>query len=204
MNALSRHFACFTLCALALPLFAQTPAMAPAPAKPRVRLATNYGVMVLELEPGAAPRTVENFLAYVKKGHYAGTIFHRVMPGFMIQGGGLTEDMSEKATAAPVKNEAPQSFKAGLKNATGTVAMARTAIPDSATAQFFINTVDNTSLDFKNESAEGIGYCAFGRVIEGMEVALEIEQVKTGWKKGQANVPDYPVKIKSAEVLDAP
>ena len=198
MNLISR---CFALFALVLPLLAQAPA--PAPAKPRVRMTTNYGVMVLELEPGAAPRTVENFLAYAKKGHYAGTIFHRVMPGFMIQGGGLAEDMGEKPTAAPIKNEAPQSFKAGLKNAKGTVAMARTNDPDSATSQFFINTADNVSLDFKNESAEGIGYCVFGRVIQGMEVALQIEQVKTGWKKGQANVPDYPVKIKSVEVLDA-
>ncbi len=198
MKAIAR---CIALFALAWSLIAQTPA--PAPAKPRVRLTTNYGVMVLELEPSAAPRTVENFLRYVKKGHYAGTIFHRVIPGFMIQGGGMTEEMNEKATAAPVKNEAPQSFRAGLKNAKGTVAMARTTDPDSATAQFFINTADNVSLDFKNESADGIGYCAFGRVIEGMDAVLKIEQVKTGWKKGQANVPEYPVKIKSAEVLDA-
>ncbi|MDE3245897.1 MAG: peptidyl-prolyl cis-trans isomerase [Acidobacteriota bacterium] len=192
---------CLALCALAFPLFAQLPA--PVPAKPRVRLTTSYGVMVLELEPSAAPRTVENFLMYVKKGHYAGTIFHRVIPGFMIQGGGMTEDLAEKPTAAPVKNEAPLSFRAGLKNAKGTVAMARTSDPDSAAAQFFINTADNASLDFKDESADGIGYCVFGRVIEGMDVALKIEQVKTGWKKGQANVPDYPVRIKSAEVLDA-
>ncbi len=194
---------CFALCVLASSLFAQAPASTAA-AKPRVRLSTSYGVVVLELEPSAAPRTVENFLAYVRKGHYSGTIFHRVIPGFMIQGGGLNEDMSEKAAAAHVKNEAPKSFKAGLNNAKGTVAMARTADPDSASAQFFINTADNVSLDFKDESAEGIGYCAFGRVVEGMEVALKIEQVKTGWKKGQANVPDYPVKIKTAEVLDAP
>lgn len=194
-------FRCFALFAMGLPFFAQSPA--PVTTNPRVRLATNYGVIVLEMEPSAAPRTVENFLAYVKKGHYSDTIFHRVIPGFMIQGGGLAEDMREKAATAPVKNEAPRSFKSGLKNSKGTVAMARTADPDSATSQFFINTADNASLDFKNESAEGIGYCAFGRVVEGMEVVLKIEQVKTGWKKGQANVPDYPVKIKSAEVLDA-
>ena len=200
MKALFHRITLLALFAFTLPLFAQL--STPIIAKPRVRLSTSYGVMVLELEPGAAPRTVENFLAYVKKGHFSGTIFHRVIPGFMIQGGGLTEDMSEKACAAPVRNEAPQSFKAGLKNAKGTVAMARTADPDSATAQFFINTADNASLDFKNESADGIGYCVFGRVVEGMEIALKIEQVKTGWKKGQANVPDYPVKIKSAEVLD--
>lgn len=198
---MKKLFRCFALFALALPFFAQTPTVVAV--KPRVRLTTNYGVIVLELEPGAAPRTVENFLAYVKKDHYAGTIFHRVIPGFMIQGGGLAEDMSEKAVAAPVKNEAPRSFKAGLKNSKGTVAMARTGDPDSATSQFYINTADNVSLDFKNESADGIGYCAFGHVTEGMEVALKIEQVKTGWKKGQANVPDFPVRIKSAEVLDA-
>ena len=202
MNLLFHRVARFTLFVLALPLLAQIPATTLA--KPRVRLTTNYGVILLELEPSAAPRTVENFLAYAKKGHYAGTIFHRVIPGFMIQGGGLAEDMSEKAVAAPVKNEAPHSFKAGLKNAKGTLAMARTGDPDSATAQFFINTADNVSLDFKNESAEGIGYCVFGRVIEGMEVALKIEEVKTGWKKGQPNVPEYPVRIKTVEVLDAP
>lgn len=201
MKTLKTLLRCIFLSTFVLPFFAQLPT--PVAAKPRVRLATNYGVMVLELNPSAAPRTVENFLAYVKKGHYAGTIFHRVIPGFMIQGGGMTEDMAEKATSAPVKNETPQSFKAGLKNSKGTVAMARTSDPDSATAQFFINTADNVSLDFKNESADGIGYCAFGRVVEGMEVALKIEQVKTGWKKGQANVPDYPVRLKSAEVLDA-
>ena len=193
-------FQCFAMLALSIPIYAQ--ATAPVPSKPRVRLSTSYGVIVLELEPSAAPRTVENFLAYVKKGHFAGTIFHRVIPGFMIQGGGLTEDMNEKAAAASVKNEAPQSFKAGLKNAKGTVSMARTADPDSATAQFFINTADNASLDFKDESNERIGYCVFGRVVEGMDNVIKIEQVKTGWKKGQANVPDYPVRIKSAEVLD--
>lgn len=198
MNALLR---CFALLALSISIHAQTTAQVPA--KPRVRLATNFGVIVLELEPSAAPRTVENFLSYVKKEHYPGTIFHRVIPGFMIQGGGLSEGMSEKATAAPIRNEAPQSLKAGLKNARGTVAMARTADPNSATAQFFINMADNISLDFKDESADGFGYCTFGRVVEGMEVAQKIEQVKTVWKKGQPNVPEYAVKIKSAEVLDA-
>ena len=200
MKVLFHRIARLALFAISLPLFAQLPAIT---AKPRVRLTTNYGVIVLELEPTLAPRTVENFLAYVRKGHYTGTIFHRVIPGFMIQGGGLSEEMSEKAGAAPIKNEAPQSFKAGLKNDKGTVAMARTADPNSATTQFFINMADNVSLDFKNESADEIGYCTFGRVVEGMEVALKIEQVKTVWKKGQPNVPDYPVKIKSAEVLDA-
>lgn len=199
MKAMKDLLRCLALSALTLPLFPQ----GPAPAKPRVRLTTNYGAMVLELEPAAAPRTVDNFLAYVRKGHYNDTIFHRVIRGFMIQGGGLLDDMSEKPAAAPVKNEAPRSFKAGLKNTRGTVAMARTAEPDSATAQFFINTVDNASLDFKNESPEGIGYCVFGKVVEGMDVVLKIEQVKTGWKKGQANVPDYPVRIKAAEVLAA-
>ena len=183
----------------ALPILAQTPA----PPKPRVRITTNYGVMVLELEPSAAPKSVENFLAYVKKGHYAGTIFHRVIPGFMIQGGGLLEDMSEKPTEAPVKNEAPTSFKAGLKNTRGTVSMARTNDPDSATAQFFINTAENLSLDYKDESSAGIGYSTFGHVLEGMEVVDKIEKVTTVWKKGQANVPDYPVKIRAAEIVAA-
>lgn len=189
---------CLALLCFAFPAPAQTPAAA----KPRVRLTTNYGVVVLELEPRAAPKTVENFLAYVKKGHYEGTIFHRVIPGFMIQGGGQLEDMSEKATAGPIKNEAPLSAKAGLKNTRGTVAMARTSDPDSASAQFFINTADNASLDFKEETADGFGYCVFGRVVEGMGVVDKIEKVSTVWRKGQANVPDYPVRIKAAEIVD--
>jgi cyclophilin family peptidyl-prolyl cis-trans isomerase len=176
-------------------------APAPAAPKPKVRIDTSYGPIVVELEPDLAPKTVANFLAYVKAGHYAGTIFHRVIPGFMIQGGGLTESMAEKPTLAPIPNEAERTFKAGLRNARGTLAMARTADPDSAMAQFYINTVDNASLDFRSATPEGIGYCAFGRVVSGMEAVDAIEKVRTVWRRGQPNVPDYPVKIKGVELL---
>ncbi len=215
---------------LALPLAAQTapgakakprpkpaakvaPAPAPAPApepppapkaKPRVRLDTSYGPIVIELEPDLAPLTVENFLRYVKEGHYSGTIFHRVIPGFMVQGGGMVEDMSEKPTRAPIPNEAPATFAAGLKNLRGTVAMARTDDPNSATSQFFISTADNASLDHRSPSAEGMGYCVFGRVVEGMDVVDRIERVRTGWRKGHQNVPEYAVRLKGAEVLPLP
>lgn len=181
------------------------PEPAPAPkAKPRVKLETSYGPVVIELEPDLAPLTVENFLRYVKEGHYAGTLFHRVIPGFMIQGGGMLEDMSEKPTRAPIPNEAPATFAAGLKNLRGTVAMARTDDPNSATAQFFINTADNASLDHRSPNAEGMGYCVFGRVVEGMEAVDRIEKVRTGWRKGHQNVPEYPVRLKGAEILPAP
>lgn len=169
---------------------------APAPVTlPRVRLETSYGPILLELEPEKAPKTVANFLAYVKAGHFAGTIFHRVIPGFMIQGGGLTEAMVEKPSLGPIPNEAALS---GLKNLKGTLAMARTEDPDSAQAQFFINTGDNASLDPKPGEA---GYAVFGRVVEGMENVLKIEQVKTVWRRGSQNVPDYPVRIKSATLI---
>lgn len=185
-------------------LQAQAPPAAPAkPAapKPRVRLDTSYGPIVVELEPELAPRTVANFLAYVKAGHYAGTIFHRVIPGFMIQGGGLAESMAEKPTRDPIPNEAEQAFKGGLRNTRGTLAMARVSEPHSASAQFFINTVDNPSLDFREATAEGWGYCAFGRVVSGLEVVDAIEKVKTVWRRGQPNVPDYAVRIRGAELL---
>ncbi len=174
---------------------------APASPKPRVRLDTSYGPIVVELEPDLAPKTVANFLAYVKAGHYAGTIFHRVIPGFMIQGGGLTEAMAEKPTREPIPNEADRTLKGGLRNARGTIAMARISEPHSAMAQFYINTADNPALDFREPSAEGYGYCAFGRVVSGMEAVDAIEKVRTGWKRGQPNVPEYPVRIKTAEVL---
>jgi len=174
----------------------------PAPkAKPRVKLETSYGPVVVELEPELAPETVANFLRYVKEGHYAGTIFHRVIPGFMVQGGGLLEDLSEKPTHGPIPNEAPATFKAGLKNVLGTVAMARQTDPQSATAQFYINTNTNVSLDHSAPTAEGYGYCVFGRVVEGMEAILKIEKVNTVWRRGMQSVPEYPVRLKSAEVL---
>jgi len=181
---------------------AQAPAAAEAPkAKPRVRIDTSYGPVVVELEPGLAPRTVANFIAYVKAGHYAGTIFHRVIPGFMVQGGGLDKDLNEKPGRDPIPNEAPETFAAGLKNTRGTIAMARTTDPGSATAQFYINLVDNPPLDFKDRSVEGYGYCAFGRVVSGMEAVDKIAQVTTVMRKGMQNVPEYAVRIKAAEVL---
>jgi cyclophilin family peptidyl-prolyl cis-trans isomerase len=179
-----------------------TPEPAPAPKpKPRVRVDTSYGPITLELEPDLAPKTVENFLGYVKDGHYKGTIFHRVIPGFMIQGGGNAEDMGEKTTRAPILNEAPATFKAGLKNTLGTMAMARTSEPHSATAQFYINLADNPNLDFKSETPDGYGYCAFGRVVEGMEAVLKIEKVRTVWRRGMKDVPEYAVRILNAELL---
>ena len=194
-----------------LPLAAQNirtgpqPASAPAPtpkAKPRVQLDTNFGAIVVELESDLAPATVANFLRYVKSGHYAGTTFHRVIPGFMIQGGGHLEDLSEKASQAPVRNEAPSTFNGGLKNTRGTLAMARTGEPHSATAQFFINTVDNAFLDHKDTTTEGYGYCAFGRVVSGMDVVDKISQVRTVWRKGMQSVPEFPVRIKAAALLE--
>ena len=165
---------------------------------PRVRLETNLGAIVLELDAQKAPKTVENFLTYVREGFYDGTTFHRVIKGFMIQGGGLTADMQKKPNKAPIKNEADN----GLKNKRGTIAMARTGDPNSATSQFFINTVDNVPLDYKEKSLPGWGYCVFGKVVEGMDVVDAIEGVKTGSKGGRRNVPTKPVVIKRATVME--
>lgn len=198
--------------ALVLPLAAQlppapvaaAPGSAPAPtpmAKPRVQLLTSYGPIVVELEPELAPKTVENFLQYVRDGHYKGTIFHRVIDGFMIQGGGLLENLEEKPNRAPVLNEAPQTFKAGLKNLRGTIAMARTGSPHSATAQFYINVMDNPRLDHRDMSEEGYGYCVFGRVVSGMEAVDKIAKVKTEWRRGMGDVPQFTVRLKDAVLL---
>jgi cyclophilin family peptidyl-prolyl cis-trans isomerase len=185
-----------------VPVPAAPQAPAPAPkAKPRVRIDTSYGAIVVELEPEVAPVTVANFLQYVKDGFYTGTIFHRVIQGFMIQGGGLTESMAEKPTRPPILNEAPQTFQAGLKNTRGTIAMARTENPQSASSQFYINTVDNPPLDHRDLSTEGYGYCVFGRVVTGMDVVDKIEKVHTEWRKGQSGVPQFPVRIKDAVLL---
>lgn len=202
------------LLAAVAPMFGQAPAPVPVPGtapvqeaastKPRVKFVTSYGPVVVELEPGLAPRTVENFLRYVKEGHYAGTIFHRVISGFMIQGGGMLPDLTEKPAREAIPNEAAETFKAGLRNTRGTIAMARTDEPDSATCQFYINTADNAALDHKDKTTAGYGYCAFGRVVSGMEAVDKIEKVTTVLRKGQQNVPEYPVRIKSAEVLPAP
>ena len=202
----------FCLCA---PLAAQekptptkppVPAAAPAPRdkarpKPRVRIDTVYGPVVLELEPELAPKTVANFLLYVSEGFYTDTLFHRVVSGFMIQGGGLGADMIEKPNHGPILNEAAETFKAGLRNTRGALSMARTDKPQSANSQFFINTFDNPRLDHRDTTDGGYGYCVFGRVVSGMEAVDKIEKVRTVWRRGLQNVPEYPVRIKSAQRL---
>jgi len=165
--------------------------------KPRVKLATSMGDIVLELDRTAAPKTVANFLTYVKDGHYEGTIFHRVIAGFMIQGGGFTADMKRKPTRAPIRNEADN----GLSNRTGTIAMARTNDPHSASAQFFINVKDNDFLDHRAKSAKGWGYCVFGRVVDGMNVVRAIENVATTSRSGMRDVPKTPVLIQKATLV---
>jgi peptidyl-prolyl cis-trans isomerase A (cyclophilin A) len=162
---------------------------------PRVALETTQGRIVIELAPKEAPKTVENFLAYVKAGHYDGTVFHRVIPTFMIQGGGFGPDMAERSTRPPI----PIESKNGLKNARGTVAMARRGDPNSATAQFFINVVDNASLDYP--SFDGHGYAVFGKVVEGMDVVDKIKAVPTGNRGRYQDVPLTPVTIKSARIV---
>ncbi len=167
---------------------------APAEENPRVVLETGMGNITLELYPTQAPLTVKNFLAYVDEKFYDGTIFHRVIRGFMIQGGGMTADMGEKPTHTPIRNEANN----GLKNDRGTIAMARTQVPDSATAQFFINAKDNAFLNFRSKTVEGYGYCVFGKVIKGMDVVDAIEAVATGNKGYHQDVPLKPVVILKA------
>lgn len=159
-----------------------------------VALETSMGIITLELDNEKAPLTVENFLSYVKSGFFSNTLFHRVIPGFMIQGGGFLSGMKQKATEAPIKNEADN----GLPNSRGTIAMARTQIVDSATSQFFINLADNTFLNFKNATMQGFGYCVFGKVIEGMEVVDAIAGVKTGQAGQHGDVPLTDVLILSA------
>jgi len=168
-------------------------------ANPKVALETSMGTIVLELYPDKAPKTVENFLAYVKSGHYDGTIFHRVIDRFMIQGGGFTPQLQQKATKAPIQNEADN----GLKNDRLTIAMARTSDPHSATAQFFINTVDNTFLNFTSKDMNGWGYTVFGKVVDGEKVVDAISKVQTGAKGPfRSDVPQQMITIKSAKVLE--
>ena len=166
--------------------------------KPLVKLTTSMGDIVLELDAEKAPKTTENFIQYVKSGHYNGTIFHRVIDGFMIQGGGMTADMSEKPTNAPIENEADN----GLKNEKYTVAMARTNDPHSATSQFFINVKDNTFLDHKGKSPQGWGYAVFGKVVEGQDVVDKIKAVATKSQGYFDDVPVEPVVIEKAEVIE--
>lgn len=158
---------------------------------PLVTLKTNLGEIVLELYPEKAPETVKNFIGYVKNGHYNGTIFHRVIDGFMIQGGGFTEEMQQKQTKQPILNEANNQ----LKNKRGTIAMARTADIHSATAQFFINVSDNTFLNFKEPTPSSFGYCVFGKVISGMEVVDKIKAVTTTTKGMYQDVPKDSIVI---------
>jgi peptidyl-prolyl cis-trans isomerase B (cyclophilin B) len=162
-----------------------------------VKLHTNLGVIGLELDAERAPETVKNFLDYVGAGFYSNTVFHRVIDGFMIQGGGFEPGMRQKPTRAQIKNEAAN----GLKNDNYTIAMARTSDPHSATAQFFINAADNAFLDFKSETAQGWGYAVFGKVVKGSEVIDAIEQVRTGNRAGHSDVPLDDVTITRATVV---
>jgi cyclophilin family peptidyl-prolyl cis-trans isomerase len=170
---------------------------------PRVEFKTSMGSFALELYADKAPKTVANFIQYVNSGFYNGTIFHRVIDGFMIQGGGFEAGMREKTTRAPIENEAGLALKAGLKNELGTVAMARTPNPNSATAQFFINVKDNGFLDYRDPSPRGFGYAVFGRVVEGMDTVLRISKAPTATVEQHQNVPQRPITIESVTLKPA-
>ena len=161
-----------------------------------ITLTTNYGDIVIELDHEKAPKTCENFEQYVRDGHYDGTVFHRVINNFMIQGGGFMPDMMQKPTRDPIENEA----KNGLRNVTGSIAMARTSAPHSASAQFFINVKDNGFLDYPGQ--DGWGYCVFGKVTDGMDVIDKIKIVETTNRAGHSDVPVDPVVIEKAEIRD--
>ena len=165
---------------------------------PKVELDTSKGKIILELYPEKAPETVKNFLHYVNTKHYDGTIFHRVIPNFMIQGGGFAADMKKKAGGPPIENEADN----GLKNDRGTIAMARTADPHSASAQFFINSVNNDFLNHKSKTSQGWGYAVFGKVIAGLDVVDAISAVKTVTRGRYRDVPAEAVEIRTAKVLE--
>ena len=162
-----------------------------------IKLHTSLGVITLELDAEKAPKTVKNFIEYVESGHYNGTIFHRVIDGFMVQGGGMTPDMQQKPTRDTIENEANN----GLKNERGTIAMARTQAPHSASAQFFINVADNEFLNHRSPDLQGWGYCVFGKVVEGMDVVDKIRAVKTGRRGFFQDVPNEDVIIERAEVV---
>lgn len=169
---------------------------APAAAQPKVEFTTTMGNFVVQLDPARAPKTVANFLDYVKSGFYKGTIFHRVIPGFMVQGGGFTADMKQKPTRAPIALES----RNGLRNLRGTIAMARTSDPNSATSQFFVNVADNASLDYPKP--DGYGYAVFGKVVSGMDVIDKIVAVPTKNDGPFQNVPVKPIVIESAKLLN--
>ena len=162
----------------------------------KVTMETSMGTITFALDDAKAPETVANFVRYAQDGHYDGTVFHRVIDGFMVQGGGFTKDMNQKATREPIRNEA----KNGLKNRRGTIAMARTMVVDSATSQFFVNLVDNDFLDFQNPTPQGFGYAVFGEVTDGMDVVDRIAKVKTGSVGPYQNVPEEPVVIRKVSV----
>lgn len=166
---------------------------------PQVEFTTTQGVIQIELYPKAAPKTVENFLTYVKSDFYKDTIFHRVIPGFVIQGGGMTADLKEKPTNPPIQNEAAN----GLKNTVGTLSMARTMEPHSASSQFFINLKDNPSLDYTQPQPIGYGYAVFGKVIKGMDVVNKIAAQPTGFQAGYADVPKTPIVVTQVRVVES-
>jgi len=164
----------------------------------KVKISTSFGDIIAELDAEKAPETVENFISYVESGHYNGTIFHRVIEDFMIQAGGLDAGMKVLPTREPVRNEADN----GLKNVQGSIAMARTPDPHSARAQFFINTTDNAFLDHRNTTDDGWGYCVFGRVVEGMDIVEQIEEVPTTSRNGYQDVPDDPVTLEAITLIE--
>lgn len=190
---------CLAFCGVALAMAADKPETkdtAKSDKSPvQLVMKTSMGDIELELYPDKAPISVKNFLQYVDDGFYSGTIFHRVIKNFMIQGGGFDASMTQKKNREPIKNEAAN----GLKNEKGTLAYARTGIVDSATSQFFINTVDNNRLDYRDASPQGFGYCVFGKVIKGLDVVEKIQNVQTGTKNGFADVPVQTVEIKAIE-----
>lgn len=187
-------FAALSFCAM----FAVAPQSGSASEQPRVRLQTNIGVMVIELNHDKAPKSVDNFLRYVREGHYDGTIFHRVIPNFMLQGGGFAADYQQKPVHEPIKNEADN----GLLNNRGTIAMARTSDPSSATAQFFINVVDNNFLNHTSPTPQGWGYAVFGTVVEGMDIADKIAKTPTGsGGPFSKDVPRQAVIIEKATLI---
>ena len=188
------------LCAALLGFAAAAPAHAE---NPVVEIKTSAGTITAELYADKTPKTVANFLEYAKSGQYDGTIFHRVIDGFMIQGGGFDKNMREKPTRAPIDNEAGEGARAGLKNTAGTLAMARTSSPHSATAQFFVNVVDNPFLDFREPTPQGYGYAVFGRVIKGLDVAQRIAKVSTTTVGPFENVPRAAVIIESVKLVAA-
>jgi len=197
MKTLNRFILATLLCILPFAAGAAEPT-ATGDSTVTVRMQTNKGTIVLELDAEKAPTTVANFVEYAKSGFYDGTIFHRVIPRFMIQGGGFQPGMTQKSGRDPIKNEADN----GLKNDLGTIAMARTSDPNSATAQFFINTKDNSFLNHSAPTSQGWGYCVFGKVTEGMDVVQEIEKVSTSTKSGHQDVPNEDVIIEKVTVED--